>query len=446
MSDAVSPVSGRSGPPGSVASPEVPAQAGAAWPGSRQPIEARLREAGLPGLPRTAWLEVSLDALAHNVRTLRSLLEPGVRLAAVVKADAYGHGLLPVARAFGAAGVDQLCVATLDEALAVAASRPGPPVLLLFQPPLEALPALAEAGVEVTVAETGAIERIAGAVRPAAGTLRVHLEVDSGLGRAGFAPERAAEAARRLAAVAGVELVGTWTHLASADDAEASARQVARFRRAWEAMAEAGLGRLCRHAAATGGLLGRTGPQLEMVRLGLSTYGLLPADFPIAPDARPAADALRPAMALYARPLRVTSVAPGEGVGYGSRWRAARASRVATLPVGYGDGWPYASAGRTSALVRGRRVPLIGSVAMDAIAADVTDVPGVGMDDEFVLLGTQGPERIDALELARARTTIPWEIVTAMAPRLPRVYDSGGAVQGVRMLAGEFRREGAGAR
>ena len=441
MSGPAQPIPGRPESAG-----PIPAQTGPAQPIPRQPIETRLREAGLPALPRTAWLEVSLDALAHNVRTLRSLLDPGVRLAAVVKADAYGHGLLPVARAFATAGADQLCVATLDEALAVAASRPGPPVLLLFQPPLDALPALAQAGVEVTVAEEGAIERMAAAVRPAAGTLRVHVEVDSGLGRAGFAPERAAEAARRLAAVPGVELVGTWTHLASADDAEASARQTVRFRQAWEAMRNTGLGHLRRHASATGGLLARTGPQLEMVRLGLSTYGLLPAGFPVAPDARVAAEELRPAMSLHARPLRVTEVAPGEGVGYGSRWRAARPSRVATLPVGYGDGWPYASAGRTSALVRGRRVPLIGSVAMDAVAADVTDVPGVGLEDEFVLLGAQGPERIDALELARARTTIPWEIVTAMASRLPRVYDAGGAVQSVRTLAGEVRRQGAGAR
>ncbi len=136
----------------------------------------------------------------------------------------------------------------------------------------------------------------------------------------------------------------------------------------------------------------------------------------------------------------------GDGVGYGARWRAQRPSRIATLPVGYGDGWAYASAGRTFALVRGRRVPLVGSVAMDAIAADVTDVPGAGLADEFVLLGSQGSERITALELARERTTIPWEIVTAMASRLPRVYDAGGEVLSVRTLSGEVRAVGARAR
>ncbi len=407
------------------------------------PIEVRLRAAGLPSLPRTAWLQIDVDALAANVATARSLLATGVRLAAVVKADAYGHGLVPTARAFAAAGVDHLCVATLDEALTVAAAGSGVPVLLLFQPPIDGLCAAADAGIEVTVASEASLDELEPALRPAARRLRVHLEIDTGLGRAGVAPDRAGAVAARLLAIPGIELVGTWTHLASASDPAPSGVQGARFREACDAMSSAGAGRLLRHAAATGGLFGATAPQLDMVRLGLSLYGLLPEAFPVAPGARAAAAALRPAMSLHARALRIADVTPGDGVGYGSRWRAPRPSRVATLPVGYGDGWTYGSAGLTAALVRGRRVPLVGSVAMDAIAADVTDVPGVGAGDEFVLLGAQGSERIAALELAHARTTIPWEIVTAMASRLPRVYDASGVVLSVRTLAGESRREGA---
>ena len=410
---------------------------------SPPPIEERLRSAGLPQLPRSAWLQIDVDALAGNVATARSLLEPGVLLAAVVKADAYGHGLVPTARAFASAGVDRLCVATLDEALAVAAAATGVPVLLLFQPPSDGLRAAADAGIEVTVANEASLDALEPALRGTSRGLRVHLEIDTGLGRAGVVPGRASAATARLLATPGIELVGTWTHLASADDPAPSGVQVAKFRQACDAMMGAGAGPLLRHAAATGGLFGATAPHFEMVRLGLSLYGLLPEAFPVAPGAREAAAALRPAMSLHARALRVADVAPGEGVGYGSRWRAPRPSRVATLPVGYGDGWTYGSARLTSALVRGRRVPLVGSVAMDAIAADVTDVPGAGTGDEFVLLGEQGSERIVALDLARVRTTIPWEIVTAMASRLPRVYDSAGAVLSVRTLAGEIRREGA---
>ncbi|MGC8633659.1 MAG: alanine racemase [Candidatus Limnocylindrales bacterium] len=412
-------------------------------------IEARLRAAGLPPLPRTAWLEIDLDALRANLATLRALLEPGVRLAAVIKADAYGHGLLPMARAGAGAGADYLCVATLDEGLAVAGASPGVPVLLLYQPPRDGFAAALHAGIQVTVAEPGALETletdVAAAAREAGRPLRVHLEIDTGLGRAGIAPALAGSAAARLSAMRGVELVGAWSHLASSDAATASGAQVARFEEACAVLGRLDLPPVLRHVAASGGLLGGTAPQYDMVRLGLALYGLLPLDFPVAPAAREAAGALRPVMSLHARPIRVADVAAGEGVGYGSRWRAARPSRVATLPVGYGDGWAYGSAGGTRALVRGRSVPLVGSVAMDAIAADVTEVPGVGLGDEFVLLGEQGSERIGSAELARRRSTIPWEIVTAMAVRLPRVYHAAGAVRSVRTLAGEVRRRDAGA-
>ena len=407
-------------------------------------IEERLTAAGLPALPRLAWLEIDLDALTANLAATRAALGEGVRIAAVVKADAYGHGLLPVARALAGAGADRLCVATLDEALTLAAARLGPPVLVLFQPPVQGLADAAAAGIEVAVADEETLGEVldaaATATRSGRRPLRVHLEIDTGLRRAGVLPARAADVTARLVRSRGIELAGAWTHLASAHDADASAGQVRRFEEAWAGILAAGARGLVRHVAATGGLVAGTGPEADMVRPGLMLYGLLPEGLPVAPRRATLAAALRPAMSLHARPLRVLEIPPGDGVGYGARWRAGRPSRVATLPVGYGDGWSYDSAGRTFALVRGRRVPLIGSVAMDAIGADVTDVPGVGPGDEFVLLGSQGDERIAALDLARQRTTIPWEIVAAMAQRLPRVYDAGGEVVGLRTAASETWR------
>ena len=270
--------------------------------------------------------------------------------------------------------------------------------------------------------------------------LRVHVEVETGLGRAGLAPERAAAAVARLAGIPGIQLGGLWSHLASAHDPQVSAEQVSRFRTAERAIVAAGGTVPPRHLAATGGLLGGTAPLLDLVRPGLCLYGLLPDAFPVAGPAQDAAASLRPALALKARALRLERVEVGRTVGYGGRWRAARPSLVATLPVGYGDGWSFISAGRTHALVRGRAVPLVGSVAMDAIAADVTDVPGVTLADEFVLLGRQLEASIGALDLARARTTIPWEVVATMARRLTRVYDSAPGLLGLRTLAGEVIR------
>jgi alanine racemase len=191
------------------------------------------------------------------------------------------------------------------------------------------------------------------------------------------------------------------------------------------------------HMAASGGLFAGTSRHQGMVRAGLCLYGELAQDLPVSAAAAPAASLLRPAMTLKARALRILDVAPGTAVGYGGRWRAERPSRIATLPVGYGDGWIRGYQPGASALVEGRRVPLAGTVAMDALAADVTDVPNAGMDSEFVLLGSQGEERISAEELARRRNTISWEVLVGMAHRLPRVYHSGREVRGIRTMVGE---------
>jgi alanine racemase len=266
--------------------------------------------------------------------------------------------------------------------------------------------------------------------------LRIHLEVETGLARAGLRPARVAVAARAIVETPGAELAGLWSHLASSHDPVASAAQVERFRAAEEALSAGGLSVPERHIAATGGLFAATAPCGGMVRPGLALYGELPQGFPVAPDRAGAAAMLRPALTLKARALRLERLEPGERVGYGGLWTAERPTLAATLPLGYGDGWARAYQG-ASALVRGRRVPLVGSVAMDAVVADVSEVPGVDLDDEFVLLGSQGAETIAVAELARLRTTISWEVLAAMAYRVPRVYHAGAGLSGYRTLAGE---------
>lgn len=408
-------------------------------------VEDRLAAAGLPPLPRLAWLEIDVDALAANVRTVRGLLAPGVRIAAVVKADGYGHGVEVASRAFLTAGAALLGVATFDEALAIRAAGIAAPTLVLFQPPTSCIAAAAGSAIEIAVAHPAMLEELVAAWRALraadrGGRLRVHLEIDTGLTRAGFVPERAGDAARTLHATPGIDLAGVWTHLASAPDKAVTDEQVARFRTAQAVIAAAGMPLPPRHLAASGAVFAASAPHLEMIRPGLSLYGVLPAGFEAASVAAGAAASLRPAMTLKARAIRIESVPPGRTVGYGGRWRAERPSLVATLPLGYGDGFTYSATGRGEALVRGRRVPFVGSVAMDALAVDVTDVPGVTPGDEFVLLGAQGNDRIDAVELARLRTTIPYEVVVTMARRIPRVYDSAAATLGLRTLGGETLR------
>ncbi len=407
-------------------------------------MDDRLAEAGLPPLPRRCWLEIDEQALAGNLRLIRRLVGPATEISAVIKADAYGHGIEAAARVFAAAGADRLCVAGLDEALHLRAAGVRSPILVLFPIPPRWVPEAAAAGLELVAAEEANVDAMLSQWQGSGGAgngaeLAIHLEVETGLARAGVPPERVGGIGRRIHEQPGVRLAGLWSHLASSDDPGSTAAQVAAFDRAAAALVEAGVPVPNRHLLATGGLFAVGASIYDGVRPGLSLYGLVPSGLPVSAGARPIADALRPAMTLKCRALRVESLPTDTPVGYGGLWRTQRPSSIATLPVGYGDGWSRSYSPGAEALVRNRRVPLVGSVAMDAIMADVTDVPGVDTSDEFVLLGRQGEERITAHDLARLRNTIAWEVVTTMAQRLPRVYHSGAVLLGMRTLAGEVR-------
>jgi len=402
----------------------------------RQPIERRLADAGLPPLPRTAWLEIDLDALRDNLATLRTLAGPGIPVRPVVKADAYGHGAVPVALALEAAGADGFCVAAVDEAFELREGGVRGPILVLYPVPAAFAGEAARQGIAVAAGDrTGLASTIAAAARLDPGRpLAVELEIETGLGRGGFAVADVADAARTVAAAPGVRLAGLWTHFQAANDPELTAAQVAAYDHAVEAIAIAGVELPVRHVAASAALLGDSMLAYDGVRPGLAVYGLVPDELGSA-ELR-ASGRLRPVMALIARPVRVAELPAGSGVSYGPTFRTSRPSLIATLPVGYADGWARAHSNRASAIVRGVRVPLVGNVAMDAVMADVTDVPGQRVDlaDEFVLLGSSGDERISVAELAQERTTISWEIVSAMSRRVPRVYHAAAGPVGLRTL------------
>lgn len=415
-------------------------------PAPRAPIEQRLRQAALPPLARLAWLEIDLDALRGNLAAVRSAVGPGVRVEPVVKADAYGHGVVPVARALADAGADGVSVATLDEALELRDAGLRLPILVLYPVPAPWIPDAARRGVAVALgagqAATEALEAARAVARDGVPELEVHVEVETGLGRGGVLPDAATPLVDAVLATPGVRLGGVWTHLAAADDDARTIEQDRRFTSAIAPLADAvawgadRAGAVRRHLAASGGMLGNAVPRWDSVRIGLSIYGLVPdAVVPPASTASAAAR-LQPAMALYARPVRVLDLPEGHGVSYGPTFVTSRPSRIATLPLGYGDGWRRAFSDRTAAVVRGVRVPLVGRVAMDAVMADVTDVPGgpVTEDDEFVLLGVQGGERITAYDLAAAGATISYEVVTGMSRRLARVYHRAGSVAETRTL------------
>jgi alanine racemase len=404
-------------------------------------IEIRLAAAGLPPLPRTAWLQIDLDALRGNLAALRALAGDGVPVYPVVKADAYGHGAVPVALALEAAGADGFCVAAMDEALALRAGGVRAPVRVLYPSPPSFAAEAARQGIAISAGDARLLEALLAA---AAGTrsrteaqpsLGIELQVETGLGRDGFAPDDVVAAARAIAASPGARLAGLWTHLQATEDPERTRDQLARFDAAAASVRAAGLPLPDRHVAASGGLFTDVAA-LDGVRPGLAVYGVVPDELD-ATDVAPAdAAPFRPVMSLHARPVRVADLPAGQGISYGPTFTTARPSRIATLPLGYGDGFSRAFSNRAEALVRGVRVPLVGNVAMDAIMIDVTDVPGppVTPDDEFVLLGSQGEQRISVEDLARLRTTNTWEVMSQMAGRLPRVYDAAAGPVGLRTL------------
>ena len=362
-----------------------------------------------------------------------------MRIEPVVKADAYGHGAVPVAEMLEAAGADGFSVATFDEAVELRSAGVEASILVLYPVPADYALEAARLGIALTVGDEQLLSRLleglAADGAAAAPALVVHLEVETGLGRGGFDRASVVSAAGRLRANPQVRLEGAWSHLAAPDDAGRTRAQRDRFEAAVRAIVEGGITIPIRHLAASGGLLAAV-PPFEAVRPGLAIYGLVPDNLVGSPGRQGLAGALRPVMALRAHAVRVADLPSGWGVSYGPTFETRRASRIATLPLGYGDGWSRSLSNNAQALVRGVRVPLVGTVAMDAVMADVTDVPGppITVDDVFTLLGEQDGQRIDAAELARSRNTITWEVVTAMSRRLPRVYHAAAGPLGIRTL------------
>ncbi|HEX2221032.1 MAG TPA: alanine racemase [Candidatus Limnocylindria bacterium] len=365
--------------------------------------------------PHRAWIEVDHAALAGNLRALRRLAGEQRTVIAVVKANAYGHGAVPVARSLLAAGAERLAVATVAEGVALRRAGIEAPVLVLWGVGTEEARLGVEAGLELTVTDERGVEMIESAAA-AGGHAPVHLKLDSGLGRQGVAADEALALAARVAGSRRLRLAGTYSHLAvpGEDDAYTDAQSL-RLATLLDGMRSAGIDPGLVHMAASGGILAglRIG---DAIRPGLALYGLLP-DWWDGGDV-----GLRPVLSLKALPLRLFPVQAGGAIGYGLRFRAERRTLVATLGIGYGDGWPRVHANNGWVLVRGQRAPIVGAVSMDGLTVDVGEIDGVTYADEFVLIGGQGADRIEVDEVARQRRTINYEVTTALRGRLPRIH------------------------
>jgi alanine racemase len=426
------------------------APAGALVSATRLPLIQAGPDGSLPPLPRTAWIEIDLDAVVSNARLLQSSLQAGIRLEAVVKADAYGHGAVPVARALVGAGVRSLAVATFDEGVELRRAGLTVPILVLYPVPIELVPDAMRHCLAVTAGDQTLLERTLTVLDAMAESdvegreLAIHVEVETGLGRGGLHSVEVPAAAAAIEASPRARLAGLWSHLQAAENAQLTASQAERLGFASSLLEEVGVTMPDRHLAASGGMLAASAPGYDSVRIGLALYGIVPEGLTVDARHSAAAAGLKPILSLRAKPVRVTDLPAGMGVSYGPTFVTGRDSRIATLPLGYADGWPRSLTNKAQVLVRGMRVPAVGTVAMDAVMIDVTDVPGapVSVDDEFILIGTQGTETIDAAEVARWGNTISYEIVTAMSGRLPRVYYAAAKAVQMRVVACDIGRGG----
>jgi alanine racemase len=376
-----------------------------------------------PALNRWAWAEVDLAAVSANVARLVALVAPA-RVCAVVKADGYGHGAAPVARAALAGGAALLAVAAVDEGEELRTAGISAPVLLLAEAPPEAAGELVGHRIAATVYSAEAVDALAAAVaaRPGAPPHPVHLKVDTGMHRVGCRPVDARGLAKHVLATPGLVLEGLMTHLAVADEPghPHTDRQLEAFREVVTAVRGLGAAPAV-HAANSAGAILRPDARFDLVRCGIATYGIEPAPG-IGADL-----GLVPALSVHAVVTHVQALAAGEGVSYGLRHTFTAPAVVATVPLGYADGVPR-SLGYVGGevLVRGRRCPVVGTVTMDQLLVDATALdPPVARGDEVVLLGDAGPGAdppVTANEWAARLGTIGYEVVTRLGPRLPRRY------------------------
>jgi len=376
---------------------------------------------------RPAWAEVDLGAIGHNVGVLRAAAAPAA-VCAVVKADGYGHGAVPVARTALAAGARWLAVALPGEGAALRAAGIDAPVLLLSEPGPDEWDAVVAARLRPTLYTQRGVEETAKAVaRSGSRALAVHVKVDTGMHRVGAAPESIPELVAAVEERAELSLEGLWTHCAVADEPghPFTATQLARFAEVLAAVEAAGLRPPVVHAANSAAALDHPDARFDLVRCGITVYGL-------DPSAEVAGRLpLRPAMSLVAEVSAVRRVAAGEGVSYGLRRPVPVDSVVATVPLGYADGVPrrLSSVGG-EVLIGGRRRPLAGTVTMDQLMIDCGPVGDPAADavrpgDEVVLLGRQGDGRIGAEEWAERLDTISYEIVCGISSRVPRRHVGG---------------------
>lgn len=377
---------------------------------------------------RPTFVEIDLEAIAANLHAIRARVGPGVKVLTAVKADGYGHGLVETAKIAIEVGTDMLGVAILEEGIALRKAGITAPILILGCSLPEQAASILRHRLTQTVCTVEMVEALADRATMENQTARVHVKVDTGMGRLGLPLEETVAFIRRFAGRASLFIEGIFTHFPTADEADKqfTIEQISRFRVLLAELEREGLRPAIGHAANSGAILDLPSSYFDMVRPGLIVYGYYPVG--LVSRSIP----LRPAMTWKTRIVYLKRVPAGTSLSYGRTYVTPQETMIATLPVGYDDGYSRTLSNRGIVLVRGQRAPVVGRVCMDQCLIDVGHIPGASIGDEVVLMGRQGTAEVSIYELARRLGTIPNEVLCMVSRRVPRLFLRGGAVVSIR--------------
>jgi len=377
------------------------------------------------------WAEIDLDAISENVKAYRRHVGAEVEVIAVVKANAYGHGAMPVARAALQAGARRLAAHRAIEGIELRRGGIEAPILIMGYTPPDGAELVAEWNLTPSVITFEFAQALSERAAALGKGVPVHVKVDTGMNRYGLLPSEVVAFLDTLRRLPGIVIEGLFTHLATADwdDSTYVRQQLDEFNALLRSIQQTGIHIPLVHAANSAAAMRYPEAHFNAVRPGVALYGMQPSA-----EWNPPFE-IHPALTLKSKVSRVRSLKPGAGVGYGRSYVAQAELPAALIPVGYGDGYHRALSNRGAVLVHGRRAPIIGRVSMDQIVVDLSGIEGVRQDDEAVLVGSQGGERISAEEVAALEETINYEVTTSLLPRVARVYRQGGEVVEIASIA-----------
>ncbi len=368
------------------------------------------------------WAEIDLSALRENLAWIRARVGPQVKIMTVVKADAYGHGLKEIAALLMQSGTDVFGVANLSEARNVRSVGRGWPILMLGACLPDEVDSAVRDEIMPTISTLEEAQWFSAAAVKFRKKVHAHLKVDTGMGRLGVEPGGALELVLEIKRLPGLEIEGVYTHYAAVeDDAPFSKKQAQAIHKVADELQAAGVNVPFMHANSSGGIIWEKETLFNLVRPGLLVYGVVPSGSRVMEEAL--SQHFRPALSLKCRVSLVKDIPKGKTLSYGHTFCAPSPMRVATLTAGYGDGYLRVGSNRSQVLIQGRRCRILGRITMDQMMVDVTGIDGVRMGDEAVLIGCQGEGKISVNEVAEWFGTIPWEVLTNITYRVPRLYN-----------------------